>query len=267
MHMCKCAGVPNACFGKMLTERPINSKARTTYATIRKDIWWLEPLLIGAGFALFIIYATYRALEGKFYEVGPYLSPFYSPRVSFYWWHWSPALLILWIPATFRATCYYYRKAYYRSYFLDPPACAVGHLGAGKYCGENKLPLILQNLHRYFLYLAILVLVFLWWDAIAAFNFAGRFGAGVGSFILLANVVLLTNYTLGCHALRHLLGGRLDCFSCSTLSRSCFASWKVITKFNEHHMLWAWVSLFSVAFADFYIRSVAAGTTTDMRLF
>ena len=41
------------------------------------------------------------------------------------WWTISPALLILIFPLGFRMTCYYYRKAYYRSFWLAPPACAV----------------------------------------------------------------------------------------------------------------------------------------------
>jgi hypothetical protein len=237
-------------------------------ATARRDAWWVEPVLVGIGFGLFIVYATWRAFEGAYYEWGPYLSPFYSPKLAFDWWKWSPAILILWVPAGFRATCYYYRKAYYRAYFLDPPACAVGHLGGKKYCGENTFPLILQNLHRYFLYAAIIVLAFLWCDAIVSFlNWDGHLGAGVGSLVLLGNVILLSNYTLGCHAFRHLIGGRLDCFSCSGAAKTQFKIWNVVTKLNEHHMLWAWLSLFSVGFADFYVRSVAAGLITDIRLF
>ncbi|HEY9868284.1 MAG TPA: hypothetical protein V6D08_03900 [Candidatus Obscuribacterales bacterium] len=236
-------------------------------ATARRDAWWVEPVLVGIGFGLFIVYATWRAFEGAYYEWGPYLSPFYSPKLAFDWWKWSPAILILWVPAGFRATCYYYRKAYYRAYFLDPPACAVGHLGGNKYCGENTFPLILQNLHRYFLYAAIIVLGFLWYDAIISFNWDGHLGAGVGSLVLLGNVILLSNYTLGCHAFRHLIGGRLDCFSCSGAAKTQFKIWNVVTKLNEHHMLWAWLSLFSVGFADFYVRSVAAGLITDIRLF
>ena len=83
----------------------------------------------------------------------------------------SPALLILGGPLGFRATCYYYRKAYYRAFFLDPPACAVSESGSRNYRGETSFPFILQNLHRYFFYLAILFLCFLWYDAILAFRF------------------------------------------------------------------------------------------------
>src|SRR5436190_593796 len=151
------------------------------FATKRKDSWWVEPTLVGIGFALFGLYATFRAvLEPRFYEVDCYLSPFYSPKIAADWWAWSPAILILWIPAGFRATCYYYRKAYYRAYFMDPPACAVGEARHG-YKGETAFPLILQNLHRYFFYLAVIFIFILGSDAVKSFFFDGKFGVGVGS--------------------------------------------------------------------------------------
>ena len=241
-------------------------KLESLGSTDRRDKWWVEPALVGIGFAIFIIYATVRAFMGSYYEWGPYLSPFYSPKIVLSWFSLSPAFLVLWIPAGFRATCYYYRKAYYRAYFLDPPACAVGHLGGNTYNGENAFPYVLQNLHRYFLYLAIVIIGFLWYDAIAAFNWDGSFGIGVGSLIMLANVILLSNYTFGCHAFRHLVGGKLDCFSCSSRAKSRFKVWEWVTKLNEHHMFWAWFSLFSVGFTDFYIWMVASGAIQDLRL-
>ncbi len=235
--------------------------------TSRKDAWWIEPVLVGLGFAAFIIYATYRAFENNYFEIGPYLSPFYSPKFNFDWWHMSPAFLILWIPAGFRATCYYYRKAYYRAYFADPPACAVGHLGGEKYCGETTFPLVMQNLHRYFFYLATIVLVVLWYDAIKAFLFDGKFGISLLSLIMLANVILLSGYSFGCHACRHLVGGKLDCFSANSCTKSQFKVWHWVTKLNEHHMLWAWLSLFSVGFTDFWVRQVASGAFPEFRFF
>ena len=72
------------------------------------------------------------------------------------WWGLSPALLILIFPLGFRLTCYYYRKAYYRGFWASPPACAVAEPHA-KYTGETRFPLILQNIHRYFFYFAVLV--------------------------------------------------------------------------------------------------------------
>ena len=230
--------------------------------THRRDAWWLEPLLIVLGLGGFTIYATWAALQGAHYEYGNYLSPFYSPLIKPDWWPFSPAIFILWSPLGFRLTCYYYRKAYYRSFFWDPPACAVGEFRKG-YQGETRFPFILQNLHRYFLYTAIVVLAFLWYDAIYAFFFNGRFGVAVGSLVLLLNVALLSLYTFSCHSIRHLIGGNQDCFSTCP---NRYALWKRASVLNEHHMLWAWVSLFTVAFADLYIRLLSMGIIQDVRL-
>jgi hypothetical protein len=235
--------------------------------TMRKDIWWLEPLLVALGFGAFIVYSTYRACENQFFEVGPYLSPFYSPKFTFDWWHFSPAFLILWIPAGFRATCYYYRKAYYRAYFADPVACSVGQFANKKYCGESAFPLVLQNCHRYFFYLATIVLAVLWYDALKAFFYDGAIQVSLLGLVMLANVLLLSGYSFGCHACRHLAGGKLNCFSANSCTQSKFKIWNFITKLNEHHMAWAWFSLFSVGFTDFYIRQVACGAISDFKFF
>jgi hypothetical protein len=237
-------------------------------ATLRRDAWWLEILPVVVLLGLFAIYATARAFEGRYFEWGPYLSPFYSPLIDakHTWWPFSPALLILAGPLGFRATCYYYRKAYYRAFFLDPPACAVGE-ARQKYRGETAFPFVLQNLHRLFLYLAVLFLVFLWYDAVRSFRFDGGFGVGLGSLILTANVALLTLYTFSCHSLRHLAGGNVDCFSCSASGRARLGIWRVITGLNERHMLFAWLSLVSVGLTDLYVRQLASGAIRDVRLF
>jgi hypothetical protein len=239
-------------------------------ATMRRDAWWIElvpPVLILGAFS---VYAAWRTFENNYYEFGPYLSPFYSPLIKTSWWPFSPAILILWAPLGFRATCYYYRKAYYRAFFLDPPACAVGESRAHRYSGETRFPFIIQNLHRYFLYLAIVFLIILWYDALAAFWFdsvAGKqFGIGVGSLVLLANIVLLTGYTLSCHSLRHIVGGNVDCFSCVVAGGPRHTAWRGVSFLNERHMLFAWLSLFSVGLADLYVRLVASGMITDFKL-
>jgi hypothetical protein len=236
-------------------------------STQRRDAWWLELAPVVAVLGLFGIYATLRAFEGAYYQWGPYLSPFYSPLIDagHRWWPFSPALLILGGPLGFRATCYYYRKAYYRAFFLDPPACGVDE-GRRGYRGEAALPLILQNAHRYFLYLAFLFLVFLGHDAVVSFSFDGHFGIGVGSLLLTANVLLLALYTFSCHSLRHLAGGKLDCFSCTAFGRVRGKAWRWSTALNERHMLFAWMSLFGVALADFYVRCLASGAVRDLRL-
>jgi len=236
-------------------------------ATLRRDAWWVELLPVIALLGLFAIYATARAFEGRYYEWGPYLSPFYSPLIDpqHHWWPLSPALLILAGPLGFRATCYYYRKAYYRAFFLDPPACAVGESRRG-YRGETAFPLVLQNVHRYFLYVAVLFLVVLWIDAVRSFRFADGFGVGVGSLVLTGNVALLSLYTFSCHSLRHLVGGQVDCFSCSASNRTRHGLWRVVSSLNDWHGLFAWLSLVSVGLADLYVRELARGAIRDLRL-
>jgi hypothetical protein len=253
----------------------VESKLAQFGETQRRDTWWFEILPVWILLGGFGIYATLRAFEGKYYESWPYLSPFYSPLIdpNHHWlpqW-FSPALLILAGPLGFRATCYYYRKAYYRAFFLDPPACAVSESGKRDYKGETAFPFILQNIHRYFLYLAILFLLFLWKDAFDAFFFRGRlgvleFGVGIGSLVMLANVTLLTLYTFSCHSLRHLAGGKLDCFSCTAFGPPRHTVWSWITRLNDRHMLLAWSSLISVGFTDFYIRMLASGVFKDIRI-
>jgi hypothetical protein len=236
-------------------------------STLRRDAWWVEIIPVIVLMGGFSIYATLRAFEGKYYEWGPYLSPFYSPLIDplHHWWKFSPALLILAGPLGFRATCYYYRKALYRAFLLDPPACAVGE-PRRKYTGETAFPLILQNIHRYFFYLAFVFILFLWHDAVKAFFFDGHFGIGVGTLVLTVNVTLLSLYTCSCHSLRHLAGGKLDCFSCATFGRSRYSAWRGLSFLNERHMLFAWCSLVSVGFTDFYVRMVACGAFHDLRI-
>jgi len=235
-------------------------------STSRRDSWWLAPGLVAAGLLLLGGYATWAALQGTHFEFGRYLSPLYSPKIAAPWWPLSPALLILIPPLLFRSTCYYYRKAYYRAFFLDPVACAVGELNRGKYTGETGFPFVLQNLHRFAFYLAFLWLFFLWHDVWNAFWFDGRFGVGLGTLVILASTGTLTLYTFSCHSFRHLVGGKLDCFSCTAAARGRHGAWLGVSALNEHHMGFAWISLVSVCFADFYVRLLSMGVFHDVRL-
>ena len=250
--------------------------------TTRRDAWWLQPLLVFVGLSSFIVYSTWAAFQGNHFEYGPYLSPFYSPLLfgdshhawlgpNPSWWPgaipFSAALLILWAPGGFRFTCYYYRGAYYKAFWADPPGCTVGE-PRKTYLGERSFPLVLQNVHRYFLYLALVFLVILLYDALSAFWFddgAGgrRFGIGVGTLVLTANVLLLGSYTFGCHSLRHLVGGGRDEISTNGLLSSCYSC---TSAFNRRHQLFAWLSLCSVGFADLYVRLCSMGIWTDLRI-
>ena len=247
--------------------------------TLRKDAWWVGPALTVTILLSFIVYATFRAFENRFYGANvdaadfalPYLTPFASPYISTKSFHLpmlTPAMLILAGPASFRFTCYYYRKAYYRSFAMDPPACAVGERNANKYNGETKL-FVIQNFHRYAMYVAVIFLLFLWKDAFEGFLGwkGGGVHAGLGSFVMLTNCLLLSAYTFGCHSFRHLIGGSVNSFSTAPLGKLRHSLWKLCTKLNERHQLWAWCSLFGVALTDVYIRSVASGAITDVRFF
>jgi hypothetical protein len=251
--------------------------------TNRKDKWWVVPLLTFLGFSTFIVYSTWAAFAGGNYHYlghgSDYLSPFYSPEIfgnpQYAWFggkpHWipdwlpfSPALLILWAPGGFRFTCYYYRGAYYKAFWADPISCAVGE-PRKSYWGENSLPLILQNIHRYFMYLALVFLVLLTWDVLKATRFDGHFGIGVGTIVLAVNVCLLSSYTFGCHSLRHLIGGRRD--EISKTSGACQKAYDCVSCLNKRHMLFAWCSLFMVGFADLYVRLCCMGIWHDWRIF
>ena len=251
--------------------------------TLRRDAWWVQPLVVFVVLSAFLVYATWAAFQNAHYEFGPYLSPFYSPvlfgdsahawfgpRPGWWpgWLPFSPALLILPAPAGFRLTCYYYRGAYYKAFWADPPNCAVGEPRSG-YRGESAFPLIIMNVHRYLLYLALAFLVILSYDVWNALWFTdpatGRraFGIGVGTLVLAVNVVLLGGYTLGCHSLRHLVGGYLDRMSGAPVRR---VSYQCVSCLNRAHMRWAWMSLVWVAFSDVYVRLCSMGVWTDLRL-
>jgi len=235
-------------------------------STCRRDAWWLAPVAVAVGLLAIIGYLTWAAFQGNHYEFGNYLSPVYSPPIHPSWWPLSPAFLVLIPPALFRSTCYYYRKAYYRSFFLDPLACGVGESHRGRYTGETKFPFVLQNLHRFAFYLAFVWLFFLWHDVWKALWFDGRFGIGLGTVMILASTGTLTLYTLSCHSWRHLVGGKLDCFSCSASARTRHGLWQRMTTLNGHHMGFAWISLFAVAFADLYVRLLSMGILHDVRI-
>jgi len=245
----------------------------------RDDAWWFKPLIQALGLVVLIGYANYAAILGpdhyQFVANGRhYLSPFYSPYIHPDWLpSWlSPALLILVFPLGFRTTCYYYRKAYYRSFFADPMACAVGELKPRGFTGENRFPFILQNLHRYFLYAALVFLVILWYDVIKACIFVNpdgshAFGVGGGSLAILASTTFLTLYTFSCHSLRHIVGGQVDCFSCAVAGGPRQKTWAIVSILNEHHMAWAWWSLLAVCSADLYVRLCSMGVIQDPRFF
>jgi hypothetical protein len=262
---------------------PVRLAPRGFGQTARRDLWWVQPLLVFLGLSTFLVYSTWAAFQGTHYRFGPYLSPFYSPEVfgdparSWFgpkpgiwpaWLPFSPALLILPIPGLFRLTCYYYRGAYYKAFWADPPSCTVGEPRTS-YWGENSFPLILQNIHRYMLFLSAAVLLVLYADVWHALWFpdpaTGRetFGAGIGTLVLAVNTVLLSGYLFGCHSARHIVGGCNDQLSRAPLGLRAYSC---VSCLNRRHMAWAWCSLCSVGFADLYVRLCSMGVWSDVRI-
>ena len=266
-----------------MAHAPLPLVDRPHALTMRQDAWWVQPVVVFVILSSFVAYATWAAFQNAHYRFGPYLSPFYSPEIfgdpahawlgpqPTWWPAWlpfSPALLILPFPGLFRVTCYYYRGAYYKAMWADPPSCTVRE-PRHTYRGEQTFPLILQNVHRYFLYIALLFLLILGRDVWEAMWFTDpstghvAFGIGLGTLVLALNLALLASYTLGCHSLRHLVGGYLDRLADRPVQRTAYAC---ANCFNRWHMRWAWMSLFGVAFADLYVRLCSMGVWRDWRI-
>ncbi len=244
--------------------------------TSRRDLWWLYPSNVVIWLTLFGLYSFWTIVFFHSDRYHQYLSPFYSPQIAIGRVPFSPALLIFLIPLGFRATCYYYRKAYYRSFFQDPPACAIREPEVAaslsptgrktSYRGESRFPFILNNLHRYFLYFALVFIVVLWIDVFRAFQYHGHWGFGLGTALMLINIIFLTLYTFSCHSLRHLIGGGMDCFSCHIAGPQRHRLWGLSSRINPSHPTWAWMSLFSLILTDLYIRLLQFGVLHDPHL-
>lgn len=249
--------------------------------TLRTDRWWLPPLSVGAVLAFFIVYSLVRIFMNRWYWVGEfhYLTPMYSPCLSKSCVPGAShlgtplpklpvgvplAILIFPILAGFRSTCYYYRKSGYRSLWAAPAACAVPEPHR-RYTGETRFPLNLMNAHRYFFFLASILLLINTYDAGMAFvGRDGGFGMGIGSLIILINVVMLWLYSLSCHACRHVVGGRLRHFSRHPVR---YRLWTFVSRINPRHGTFAMISLTTVILTDAYVMAVSAGWIPDLRFF
>jgi hypothetical protein len=278
-------------------------RAKIAERTLRKDKWWGTPRLYVILLTAWLAYGVVRAATQSnfFVPLYGYITPFASPcianqcadvEVTLFngtvssgsaaelgtWLGNFPPLLpfaILTLPflLLFRMTCYYYRRAYYRSFWRSPAACAVAEPHA-KYTGETRFPLIIQNAHRYFVYVAILISILNTYSAVISFmphtvladgvaaEGPRHFGFGLGSLILTANVVFLWGYTIGCHACRHIVAGRLNNFSKHPLR---YRMWGLVTKLNNKHMQLAWTTLGTLVITDLYIALVAGGVIPDLR--
>jgi hypothetical protein len=255
---------------------------------VRTDRWWIEPALVVATLGAFSVYAIWRALEGNYYDgvqalqhgaaqAPAYLSPFYSPPIHEWFpdfrarFFISPAFFVLVFPLSFRATCYYCRRSYYRAFFWDPPACSMPEPGMPRrkaYTGENAWPFLLQNLHRYALYAILVVVAFHYrhlYDACFMVDAGGvrHVGIGLGTLVMALDTVLLSLYVFSCHSWRHLIGGGLNRLSSAPVRLSI---WRAVSALNARHGLYFWLSLITVGLADLYVRLVASGMFVDPRI-
>lgn len=188
-------------------------------------------------------------------EYKGYIDPFYSPTI-----------MVLPFVGLYRLTCYAYRKDYNRHVFKHPLVCtAYGRLDGDsrKYSGETSMFMKAENLHRYFLYAAIAILPFFYYDFYISLFYAGYFMLRLGSIILLLNAVFITLYVLSCHSFRSLLGGRKDCYSCIAGGSGVNMFYREQSRLNSHHEAIAWLSLIFIIFVDLYLRGLAAGLPLD----
>ena len=255
--------------GRVVQPAPSTKPAATVPGgfgkTLRLDRWIIKPGLIAFGLLAFIAYATVSAVFGipyfgVDYAAQGYHSPFFGIALGegiLPGW-FSPAILVLWMQVFFRGTCYYFRGAYYKAFFLDPPACAVGEPSVHRrFAMENKLPFILMNAHRFALYIVFIPLTVLWLDLLFAVAHDGGLRLGVGVFLIALDAILVSLYTFSCHSFRHLVGGSVDCFSCTAYTQRRHGIWRRVSAINAHHGFYAWASLISIVIVDLYVRALA----------
>ena len=188
-------------------------------------------------------------------EYAGYIDPFYSPTV-----------LIIPIIGMFRLTCYAFREDYNRHLFKHPMRCpALPGADSSKraYTGETSLFMKLENYHRYFMYAALAVLPFFYYDLFVSLTYSGALVLRAGSMLMGIDVVLLTLYVFSCHSVRSLVGGRNDCYGCghaAAVRKNVYDSQSFL---NRHHRAFAWLSLLSIIAVDLFIRALAAGVRID----
>lgn len=214
-------------------------------------LWGFLLILILSVVALYL----YRITTTVF----GYTDPFYSPTLA-----------VIPLIAVFRLSCYAYRKDYYRHVFKHPLGCqSSDRLDEEKrtYKGETGF-FSLNNFHRYFLYIAIAILPFFYYDIyISMVYYSGYVTLRLGTVILIINALLLTTWTFSCHAFRHITGGYIDCYACKTGGRGIKKFYNGQSYLNLHHEQLAFVSLLFVVAVDLYIRGLMYGLPIDFTFF
>ena len=245
--------------------------------TNRIDKWWLNPLWMAIALTFALVYTFLRLFffDGQIhYDNHRVTSPIFSPDVIHLFslnvplWV-NSAMLILWIPFGFRGTCYYMRRVYYRTFFASPPACMVSEPKIAKslgYKGEKGL-FIFNNIHRYMLYLAMIILVMKYIDVFHTLKFhlsdgEIKYGISLGTLVLALESFLLTMYVTSCHAFRHLMGGFSKRWG-KGFSGIFGNLFRKVSSINIHHGFWFWTSLGMVFLGDLFVWGVSKGIISD----
>ncbi len=207
---------------------------------------WSFVILIVASMSALIVLPV-KSFDG-------YVDPFYSPTV-----------LLVPVAGLLRLTCYAFRKNYHRHLFKHPLDCTTSARGDSEtrsYSGETKF-FRLENAHRYFVYAGIAILPFFYYDMVGSITYAGGLTLRLGSVLMAAEVVALTLWLASCHSIRHLVGGRTDCYGCEFAGNKKNAVWRGQSYLNRHHELLAWAGLILIVAVDLYLRGLAAGMPID----
>lgn len=216
---------------------------------------FLEPNVRLYSFIALLILASLALIAFPVRPFKGYIDPFYSPT-----------LIIVPLIGLFRLTCYAFRKDYNRHMFKHPVACPVyERVDSEKrnYTGETSMIFKLENYHRYFMYVALAVLPFFYYDLYRSLTFGGGFVLRLGSILMMVDIAALTLYVFSCHAVRSLIGGRKDCFSCMKMPKQRKKTYDIQSMLNAHHETFAWLSLATIILMDLFIRAISVGIHLD----
>jgi len=126
--------------------------------------------------------------------------------------------LLIWAGRGLRANLLHYGKAILSERFFPRSPRLRGGGGKRNYKGETNFLIIPANVPPVFLYLACFFYFFSE-DAFRRF-FRWKVRDGVGTLVLLVNIILLTMYTLSVIRCGTWRCGTVDCFSCANFLES-----------------------------------------------
>jgi hypothetical protein len=130
---------------------------------------------------------------------------------------------------------------------------------------RDRFPLIFQNSHRYFFYAAAALATLNTYDAIVAFHSDTGPGGSVrhGQH----RAVRQRGDAVGLHRRLPLLPTRVRraAYPLPTKNPVRYWLWSKISWFNGRHMQFAWITLGTLAFTDFYVWMVSSGVIHDIR--